>query len=127
MLITKTEMENLLCNALEGGSNYWYNLPDLSMVPKENNTPLVDRIMKVIYADKNLQIPVCDIEASEQDEDNGEDVLGYISYENLKRASELLATEDYKNTLAEIKSENDDASTADIWFQLVVLGEITYG
>lgn len=121
MKLTKEEITNQLVGALEGGSNYWYNLPDLSMVlRKGEGIPLVDRIIETIYKDKTIQIPVFD---SEDDDE----LLGYISYDNLKRADDLINTSGYKWVLNEIKEEDDDANTSDVWFQLVVMGEIVYG
>jgi len=120
MILTKEEILNQLCSAIEGGSNDWYNLHDLSMLPEESKgQPLVDRIFNAIYSNKKLEIPVSDVEVDE--------ILGVISYANLQRADKLLGTEQYKWIVRDVKGENDDANTGDAFFQLVVMGELVYG
>ena len=53
ILINKKRVSDLLCGAIEGGSNYWYFLPNLEEVKNKTidmkNYPLVDRIIKSIY------------------------------------------------------------------------------
>lgn len=126
MIFTKEEMKDLLITAIEGGSNYWYNLPDLTMIKRTGKNldglALAEKIFLNLYLDKSLKIPVSDIEGEDDDEN-----LGFISYVNLLRADEVLKNEENKWIIADVKSENWDASTADVWFQLVVLGEVVYG
>jgi len=123
MILTKEEILNQLCSAIEGGSNEWYNFHDLSMLPKESKgQPLVMRIFDAIYANKKLEIPVSDVEGEDDDE-----ILGVLSYANLQRADKLLGTEQYKWIVRDVKGENDDANTGDAFFQLVVMGELVYG
>lgn len=118
---------DLLCSAIEGGSNYWYYLPDISMCDKYKTkgerVPLVDLIMKAILAGE--KIPVTDREEDDCEKD-GEHRLGYISMENIKRGEQLMF-EKHVQDYADAKDENHDANTADIWLQLCVMGEIVYG
>lgn len=111
---------DMLTGAIEGGSNYWYFLPDVSMCDKyrkSKSEPLVDRMMKAILVHEI--IPVHDIE-------NLEDFLGNISLSSIIKGEELMF-KNHPKDFADILDENDDAETADIWFQLCVLGEIVYG
>lgn len=121
MKIDNQTIEDLLITALEGGSNYWYYLPDLSMTKKYKEEgqaqALSERIFKAVM--KGEVVPVHDAEDEEE-------LLGYISKKNIKRAEKLMkenSPDHYKNAL----SEDWDAETADVWFQYVVLGEITFG
>jgi hypothetical protein len=116
----KTQIEeDLLITALEGGSNYWYYLPDLSMTKKyrEEGQATSERIFKAAMSGEI--IPVHDAE-------NEEEFLGNISKENFIKA-ETLMKENSPQHYANAISENSDAETADVWFQYVVLGEITFG
>ena len=63
------------------------------------------------------QIPVSDIET--------EDLLGYITLENIERANKLLV-EKHLDIFGNIIAGNNNANDADVWFQLLVMGEITY-
>lgn len=118
--ITEEQRINLLCSALEGGSNYWYWLHDdatkvLQTVPKQDTT--VDWIWAAIVAGK--EIPV-------RDGENLNDVLGKISLASIEKGEQIMA-EKYPNHFADIIADNDDAATGDIWFQLAVMGEVVYG
>ncbi len=132
--ITPKQQLNLLTSALEGGSNYWYELPDISTLPKKGYNPktrqiindeincpgikdcLVNRLWEAVQAGK--AIPVSDIE--------DETHLGYITKQGLEKACELMA-EKYPFHYADAVGENDDAITGDVFLQLVVMGELIYG
>ena len=111
----------MLCGAIEGGSNYWYFLPNLEEVKNKTidmkNYPLVDRIIKSIY-DYGLSIPVNDVENDEY--------LGEINVDNIENAAKLMF-EKYPKYFANILKEEEDVDTSDIWFQLVVMQEVVYG
>lgn len=109
--------ENLLCSAIEGGSNYWYYLPDLTMVERKKGTPLVDSMFKAVKA--GAQIPIHDIE----DESN---FLGMLTMANIERGERIMF-EKHNQHYSDARNENDDAATGDVWFQLAVMGEIVYG
>ena len=116
MKIKEIKIENediidVIVTALEGGSNYWYNLPDLSMVDKIAGKAQSERI--AISALNGKVIPVYDLE----DEDEH---LGDLSLENIERGIKLYI-EDGREFDAGM-----DADEADVLFQYMVLGEITF-
>jgi hypothetical protein len=111
--------EDLLVTALEGGSNYWYHLPDLSMVEKyrKPSQSMSERIWLAVR--KGCVIPVHDCE-------NEDEMLGEISKERIAEGEEAMkenSPEHWENA----NDDNWDAETADVWFQYVVLNELTYG
>ena len=116
----KQTIEDLLVTALEGGSNYWYFLPDLDNVEKLTwkDLPLAVKISNAVQF-HNAKVDVHDIEDPAKK-------LGGISQDNFKRAYEILNLR-CVDTLDNINNENYDANDADIWFQLVVMGEISFG
>ena len=97
-------------------------MPDLKEVKRYTKSmvgsPLVDKIINAVY-DHNVSVDIYDIE-------DPDEILGTFNLENIKRGEEIMLKE-YPKHFANILSENDDAETADVWFQLVVLGEIVYG
>ena len=121
-ILNRERVSDLLVGALEGGSNYWYDMPDLKEVKRYTKSmvgsPLVDKIINAVY-DHNVSVDIYDIE-------DPDEILGTFNLENIKRGEEIMLKE-YPKHFANILSENDDAETADVWFQLVVLGEIVYG
>jgi hypothetical protein len=122
-LLSRDQRDNLLVGALEGGSNYWYWLGKKAteiidqVTPPTEDTTFVDRLWKALDAGKI--IPVHDIE-------NGGKPIGYISLDGM-RDGEILMFEKQPHHFADILSENGDATTADVWFQYVVLKDLVYG
>lgn len=122
--LTDEQHENLVVSALEGGSNYWYYLTEraVKIVDKfcpadKKDEPFSIRFWAAIKA--GASIPVNDVE-------NVKHNLGKISLASIEKGEQILADK-YFSHFADIMDENDDATTADVWFQLCTLGEIVYG
>jgi hypothetical protein len=116
--ITNEKITDQFITAIEVGSNYWYYLKDLSMLSEKTNClPLSERIAHAILHEKEI-IPVHDIE-------NGE-LLGNLTKENTKKALQIMS-KDYTEAFSDIINETGDAETADIFFQLAVMGEVVFG
>jgi hypothetical protein len=113
-LLTNKQRKNLLVSALEGGSNYWYFLP----LNEGHNLPSysIDSIWSAILEGKTFNIH--DLE------DEGEK-LGELSLQNIID-NEYLMYINNPSHFGDILSDSDDANTADVWFQYVTLGEITF-
>ena len=109
--ISNEDIIDVLTTALEGGSNYWYNFDDLSMI-NDDYTLLTD---EVIYsALQGINIPVFDI-------DDSSNLLGFLSKNTIEQGIKLFIEAGYS-------FEPDmDADDADILFQYIVLGDIIYG
>ncbi len=116
-ILTRDDIENLLVTALEGGSNYWYYLPNLTDVPGDEDQPLSMRIVSAIY-DHKASIPVHDLEDGNH--------LGDLNLVNVHKAETLMETHHPEHAVC-IVTEDYDAVTADIWFQLVVMQDVVYG
>ena len=122
-LISNDRRLDMLTGALEGGSNYWYEIKEDacniidSVKPSDKQTPFVDRMFAAILAGKSIQVH--DIE----DED---ELLGEISLDTMTER-EYTMMQQQPTHFADILSENDDAITADVWFQFVVMNELVYG
>ncbi len=111
--IKDEDIISVLIGALEGGSNYWYLLDDLSMLQHSQNTYLEDEIYYTVM--NGIEIPVYDIE-------NPKDLLGYISSSNIIRGIQMYY--DINNIL---NFDEMDADDYDELFQYIVLGELIYG
>ena len=132
-IVSKKRQLDLLIGALEGGSNYWYFLPDLSMCPgegeaktkevqedslgKEWSKYAVMRIWEALH--QGAKIPI-------NDNEDREELLGYLTLESLDTSLSLMI-EKYPWHFANIIKEDDDCETADVFLQLAVLGDIVYG
>lgn len=116
------ELENLLINALEGGSNYWYIIGQKSMQFVRKATqdmegePLSQRLIMAIQ--RGVEVRVYYTETNER--------LGVLNAQSWGKAEKLMM-EKHRVHFANAISGNDDAETADIFLQLAVIGELTYG
>lgn len=127
--ITKTIPRNILedvfITAIEGGSNYWYYLPDESVeairkaVPKEEDPYLSTAILKAIL-DHDVKVAINDAE----DEEN---VVGVITRSTMQSRLQLLADSEENYALEAHLREQGDAGTADVVFQYIAMGEVVYG
>jgi len=121
---------DLMIDAIEGGSNYWYLLGEdaTNTISKYQGLKLplhgeyfystfAEAIMPAI--EKEEKIPIHDIESPHE-------LLGILSLESIKRGEEIMF-EQYPKHFANILNENSDAETADVWLQLCVMGEIVFG
>ena len=104
--IDNQEIVDALVAAFEGGSNYWYNLPDLSMVKRVEGLCMSELI--TLSALDGAVIPVYDLED--------------ISKENIERGVRL-----YIQDYGRLQADEMDASDGDILLQLIVMGEVVFG
>ncbi len=114
----KDMIEALIIGALEGGSNYWYYLPDLSMIEPRDGQGYTLSEDIVHAAQQGKSIPIHDIATNER--------LGCISKDRIKKAVKLMHDNHPAHYAAAI-TENHDACTSDVFLQLIVLGTVVYG
>jgi hypothetical protein len=119
--ISDEDINDLLVTAFEGGSNYWYYLGhDAGEIYRKygtRGTPTVDRIFLAVQAGESIPI---------RDAEDENEILGYINTASIKKGTRLFK-EQYPNNYSNLKLEEYDVEDADIWLQLVVLGELTFG
>lgn len=114
------QIKNLLISALEGGSNYWYQL-DREEVRRINeygkaSMSFIDRLY--VFLEGGNSIMIDDIEDDEE--------LGQLSMKSIRKALRLMA-KNSPHHFADAISEKDDATTADVFFQYAVMGEVKFG
>jgi len=114
MNIIDEEIVDTLVTALEGGSNYWYFLPDVDMVKIYPGKSLSEAIILTVLEDESIAVPVMDLEDEEE-------LLGYITKQNIMDGLELFISNGNKFDPAM------DAEDADTLFQYIVMKEIVFG
>lgn len=123
--VKREVLEDIFVTAIEGGSNYWYFLPDSSIkkirkaVSKEEDPYLSTAILKAIL-DHNVKVPINDAE-------NEDEVIGVITRGTMQARLQLLADSSNKWALERHIKEEGDAESADIVFQYLTMGEVVYG
>jgi len=123
--ITYDHFEAVIVTALEGGSNYWYNLNTKEFkdkLPKAAGSfnCLTEKISKALYEDtrSRFKMNVYDVESDE--------LLGTVTHQSMIKAFKLAAIDHYHN-FENIISGNYDAADADVIFQLAVMGNVVFG
>lgn len=142
MEIPDERIQDLLCNALEGGSNYWYRIekynypkkcPHCNLVslnytrcPK-CNTLLVQTTKEDLGIEfEHIELPFkggfitfSDLEDEEAEHKN-------LTIEAIQRGVKIMA-EKYPRHFGDWIKENDDAITGDVFLQCCLFGEVIYG
>ena len=135
--IPTESLEEMLVTALEGGINYWGCLDgeDISVFHKwfeekieagelKRDENIHYRWMDAMFQGCPYKIAVYDVEEDDEDEEP----LGYLSMENIGKGLQL-AMRDYPSVYAQHFPEYDsgDVISADVLFQLMVMGDVVYG
>ena len=113
--ISDERISNLLCSALEGGSNYWYNLVEYI---NPNN---------VECQHKHLELPLiegCGIMIGDIEDDEEAPIL--LNREAMQKGLKIMG-EKYAWHLKAFLEENDDAETGDVFLQCSLFGSIVFG
>lgn len=110
--IKDEDIIDALCTALEGGSNYWYYMPNIDDVDNIDGKSSAECV--IIHAiDGYSPIIVQDIET--------EELLGVISTKSIRKGLELFINNGHAFDPVM------DAGDADTLFQFIIMGEIVYG
>jgi len=119
--ITKEDIIDILVTALEGGSNYWYFIPTIPNgvreIKNEMGITTTEAIGQYVLKGGYVQI---------NDAEDEEEVLGNIDMDGLLDAIQKIKT-DYPNIYENIIDEEYDSEDADAFFQIAVMGDITFG
>ena len=123
--ISREVLEDIFVTALEGGSNYWYYLTEESIkairkaVPKSEDPYISTAILKAIL-DHDVKVLVNDAE----DED---ELIGMITRGTMQSRLQLLSDSEHRWALESHIREDGDASSSDVIFQYLAMGEVVYG
>jgi len=123
--VKREVLEDIFVTALEGGSNYWYYLPEHSIVairkavPKSEDPYLSTAILKAIL-DHDVNVAI-------NDADDEDEVVGVITRGTMQARLQLLAESKNKWALEAHIKEEGDAESADVVFQYLAMGEVVYG
>ena len=120
-IISKEHFEEIIITALEGGSNYWYLIKhdDLRLIPTITGENKAMAITRNLFERPEFSLDVYDL----QDED---ELLGTITQGSLLKALKI-CYKDYNQIYVDLIEGTGDAETADIIFQIAVMGEVTFG
>ncbi len=119
--ITKEDIIDIFVTALEGGSNYWYYIPTIPNgvrdIMNEKGLATSEAIGEYVLRGGYVQI---------NDAEDEEEILGNIDMDGLLDAIQKIKAE-HPNVYNNIIDEDYDADDADVFFQIAVMGEVTFG
>ena len=117
-LVSDERLGDLLCNALEGGSNYWYMIDSFNYPEgkSKDNMPLQFRHLELPFKGGSLTI------SCTEDTSIKPAVLGYHAIRRgIRRMAKL-----YPRHYADFINEDDDAITGDVFLQCCLFGEVIF-
>jgi hypothetical protein len=111
---------DMVIGAMEGGSAYWCNeFFPVSLPPALPEKPWYAN--PAVYADPTTRISVHYDKTTD-----GDPGVKMLEAKDFALGLQVFAAK-YPRHLADLLDENDDATTADIFLQCVVLGDVVYG
>ena len=117
----KLECAYLLCNAFEGGSNYWYTI-NRFVVPKAE--PWKFPGDKEVFRHIGYPLTTGGAVIVADKEDEGKEYR--LDLKAIQRGWKLLK-ETQPRHYADVLKENADATTGDVFLQCCLFGEVVYG
>lgn len=125
--VSRDVLETIFVTALEGGSNYWYYInPDNYKKVRDAVSVDEEDCFSVAFAkaiiDKGVSVEIHDIEDMENDEP-----IGVINEESIMSGLQKMVDEGDGWALFDEIAEQGDATSSDMCFQYMALGEVVYG
>jgi hypothetical protein len=123
--LTREVLEDIFVTALEGGSNYWYligaeAIKKVRAVVPDRSIPFSQALFSAVY-DHEVDVEIHDIE-----EEEDEEAVGTISMTTMSERLQKCATDDNSWAILNEINENGDATSSDVIFQYIALGEVVY-
>jgi hypothetical protein len=117
-------IRDLLCNALEGGSNYWYRIEKFIAPDKYVNSDPKDIFRHLDYpTNPGGALLISDAKVADDPDVFRTERLNMTK---LKEGLKVMAQK-YPRHFANFMSENDDADTGDVFLQCALFGDVIYG
>ncbi len=130
--VTREQVANLLCSAFEGGSNYWYRIEEFHAPSKFEFNAGKDLGEPAGYF-KQIDYPLNPggyLVVSDYHGVTGRDVptKRRLNLRSIQRGLELMAaSKEYAHHWRDFIAEDDDQTTADVFLQFCLFGEVVYG
>lgn len=122
--ITDRQLADLLCSALEGGSNYWIERVDVHEGKGDGKpwgTEYTPSYMSAPFSTNGF----ITIRVSDEDDDQSHQ-MKRLNRPAMNKGLQILL-EKYPHHYADFLAENHDSITADAFLQCALFGEIIFG
>ena len=121
--IKEKDVQNLLCNAFEGGSNYWYSI--VKQIKPKTFIYRTDHEQIFPHLDYPIN-PTGFLIIKDNLAEPGERQLYSLSPKVLLNGLQIMA-KDYPNHFNDFITEQDDATTGDVFLQCCLFKKVIYG
>lgn len=114
-------LTDLFITAYEGGSSYWASVHISFGEKAQEKIKEMGSTSEYLFSriwNDGKEFTVFDAEEGDE--------LGKMNKANFKKGYTLLKSDPYVDHYSDLVSENWDANTADVWFQLAILNDITF-
>ena len=116
--IPEQRIQDLLCNALEGGSNYWY-------VIQSHNYPEGHTKDTLLLEFPHLELPFVGGSLTIRDYE-GDQPSAILDKAACIKGLAIMAEKEASH-FADFLAENDDATTGDVFLQYALWGQVIHG
>lgn len=117
--ISAQRIQDLLCNALEGGSNYWYEIMSFNYPERQTKESLNIEFQHLELPFKAGSLTI---------RDNEEAKLGdkILNLQTITEGLQIMADK-FPNHFSDFLKEDDDAITGDVFLQCCLFKDVIYG
>ena len=112
-------IQDLLCNALEGGSNYWYQIDNFLYPHGETKKSLNIEFQHLELPFKGGTIVFNDLEDPKREKT-------YLTLATIAQGLQIMADK-FPHHFSDFLKEDDDATTGDVFLQCCLFKDIIYG
>lgn len=127
--LPRKRVADMLVSAFEGGSNYWYFIKRF-VKPSAKITPIYPDLEVIRHVDYPINEGGALIITAPADGEVGKDDPHYgphrLDLESIRRGLAVFASKEPRH-FGDLLAENDDATTADVFLQCCIFGEVIFG
>ena len=116
-------LQYLLCNALEGGSNYWYRIDRFNYPEGKSDKDVEFAHLEVPFMKGGSLLISTNGEHPNPDRKDGKWTLNLVKL----REGWVTMRHKYPTHYDNAVRENDDAETGDVYLQCCLFGEVIFG
>ncbi len=117
--VADERLQDILTNALEGGSNYWYFIEKFNYPEGQTKESL-----GIEFAHVELPFKGGSLTFTVPEDEDGKEYI--LDLKAIAKGTRIMAKKQPRH-FADFVNENDDAITADVWLQCCLFGEVVYG
>lgn len=120
IIIPTERVQDLLCNALEGGSNYWYEIMSFNYPNGQDKKSLNIEF-------QHIELPFFEggsLTIRDNEEAHKGDLI--LDLKAIEEGLQIMVAKEIRH-FADFISENDDAITGDVFLQCCLFKEVIYG